>query len=112
MAADAGLGRVGHGDADQLEPDAGAVGDVVGAGEEDLGEGAPDVAATEQRRRAPSAPGGRGPPPLAGSARRRAASPGPRSPPNGTGCPRRRPGDVRPRSVSSAQHRVGAAGWC
>ena len=40
---------VGHGDADQLEADAGAVGDVVGAGEEDLGQGAADVAAAEQR---------------------------------------------------------------
>ena len=45
----AGLVRVGHGDPDQLEADAGAGGDVVGTGEEYLGQRAAHVAAPEQR---------------------------------------------------------------
>ena len=45
----AGLVRVGDGDPDQLQADAGTGGDVVGAGEEYLGQRAADVAAAEQR---------------------------------------------------------------
>ena len=81
------LGRVGHGDADQLEADAGAVGYVVGPGEEDLGQGAADVAAAQQRHTHRRGRVGVGRPPhRLRSARRWAASPGPQSPPNGTGC--------------------------
>ena len=43
-----GLLRMGHGDADELEPDARTGGDVVGAREEYLGQRAADVAAAEQ----------------------------------------------------------------
>ena len=64
----AGLVRVGHGDPDQLQADPGAGGDVVGAGEQDLGQRAAHVAAAEQRRRAPSAPGARAGAALAASA--------------------------------------------
>ncbi len=52
VGADGGrarFGGVGHGDPHQLQADAGAGGDVVGAGEEDLGQRSPDVAAAEQR---------------------------------------------------------------
>ena len=46
----AGRDRLGLATAmrDELEADAGAGGDVVGAGEQDLGQGAADVAAAEQ----------------------------------------------------------------
>ena len=40
--------RIGHGDADELQADAGTGGDVVVAGEQDLGQRAADVAAPEQ----------------------------------------------------------------
>ena len=40
--------RVGHGDPHQLQADARAGGDVLGAGEEDLGQCRPDIAAAEQ----------------------------------------------------------------
>ncbi len=43
-----GLLRVGHGDADELQPDARAGRDVVDASEEYLGQGATDVPAAEQ----------------------------------------------------------------
>ena len=59
MAGAPGLLRVGHGDADQLQADARAGGDVVGAGEEDLGQRAADVAAAEQARPGRSGPGAR-----------------------------------------------------
>ena len=48
MADGPGPLGVGHGDADELEADARAGGDVVGAGEQDLGQGTADVAAAEQ----------------------------------------------------------------
>ena len=40
--------RIGHGDADELQPDAGAGGDVVVAGEQDLGQRTADVPTPEQ----------------------------------------------------------------
>ena len=51
--------RVGHSDADELEADARTGGDVLGTGEQDLGQRAPDIAAAEQATRTVG-PGGRG----------------------------------------------------
>ena len=40
--------RVGHGDPDELQADPGTGGHVLGAGEQDLGQRTPDIAAAEQ----------------------------------------------------------------
>ena len=49
----AGPVGVGHGDADQFEADSGAGGDVVLAGQKELGQRAADVPAAQERRPSP-----------------------------------------------------------